>query len=164
MKQLILILSSIVVIGCSSNNTDNSIVFSPTPVNYSIKFRGEQGGFNYFPNSPDTQTMKITSSTEYNNYVTSLLTHPIAPSFNENYSFQPVPDFSTKDILAINYKCISDLGQRLLINSVIENSDNVTLEYHWEQTTAVQPAAGKPFILVEVPKSSKPAIFKNVGN
>ena len=160
MKKIFLLLISCIAISCS-NNDDNE-PFVPVAVDYSIKFRGELGGFNYYPNSPDTEKLKITNSTEYLNYFNTLMTSPISVTFGEDYSFFPEPDFNVKDILVINYKCISDLGQVISIDSIIENENTITVTYHWEQLYSGPTAPGKPFILVEVPKLTKPVVFEDI--
>lgn len=160
MKKIFLLLLSCIVLSCSNDNNDEPFV--PVAVDYSIKFRAELLGFNYYPDSPDTEKLKISNSTDYTNYVNMLISHPVEVTFNETYNFYPIPDFNTKDILAINYKCLSDIGQAINIDSIIENENTVTVTYHWEQLYYGPTASGKPFILVEVPKLTKPVIFEDI--
>lgn len=154
MKNIILILTCILIFGCESDNN-----YIPTPLGFTIKFSGERGGFVYFPNSPNTETIKISDAITYSAYVNNLISYNITETFGENYDFTPIPNFILKDVYAIDYKCEGDLGQKIVIHAIIENETNIVVTYNKVQYFSGPTASGKPFILIEVAKSIKPVIF-----
>lgn len=155
MKKYFLILITILLISC--DKTDTEITFVPINITPEIILDGEL--YINFLNQNGEQYV-INNTIEYQNLINQLT--PILFNTYQNNNYQTPPDFNTSKVICLVSEQQFYLSNRLVIDNVIENQDNVTVTYHISIINEVSPALEQLVYMFKIPSTTKPIVFVEV--
>ncbi len=159
MKKIVLILFTIVFVSCTKNNTDTPVEPNFTPVNITpvIVANGcMENNPNIFPNTG--QNSVIDNQTDYSVFINKVIPRNLV---TYEGSLSTTVNFTDKTVLTIVYNNSTDLNHKIIVDSVVENSNNIVVHYHEiDLNPATQLAAViRLYIVLSIPKTTKPVVF-----
>lgn len=155
MKKIFLLLLSCIVISC--NNNDDEPFVSINMLNEVI-LEGRLSIDNQF--NQNGENFVVSNSLDHDELVSKIQSSLVGAYQNNNYS-APV-DFNLSDIICIVSEIQPTLENRLVIDSIIENQDNIVVTYHIALGLGDLPANEQLCFLLRVPKLTKPVIFEDI--
>lgn len=159
MKKKFLLLFLIVFISCTKDNSDNVNETPFTPINLAsvIVVNGYIANDpNVFPNTG--QNAVINNQTDYSIFINKIISRNLT---SYEGSTATTVNFIDKTVLTIVYNVVNEANHKLIIDNVLENSTNIVVHYHKINLYPdIQlPVISQPYIILEIPKSTKPVVF-----
>ena len=143
-----LILSMILFITLSCNETEETNSFSPQTITPVLIGKGTQSG------NAVQSNLVISNQTDWLSLMNSLTT-----SNTNNFSETNI-DFNNFQLLVSIDGSKPDTGYSINITNVIENETNITATITSVNSGGGFTVISQPFHIVKIPKSTKPVIFQ----
>ena len=151
MKTLILTFIFLVSLnGCSNDNSSAPFVpVTITPVLIGKGYFGSQENFT-------PENLVISNQVDWNTFLTQInVDYDYSSTFSETNI-----DFTNFKIIAIIDSQRADTGHSINIDTVIENLDNITVNYSLLNAGAGYTMMVQPYHIVRIPRINKPVIFQ----
>ena len=152
MKTLFLSFMCIIMLtGCSDDN-NTSTPFEPVTINPVLIGKG----FFSSQENLSPSNLVITNQTSWNQFLEQI---NIFYNYSSTFSETTI-DFTTYQIIAVIDSQRPDTGHSVNIDTVIENENDITVDFSVLNSGDGFTAMIQPFHIVKIPRSSKPVIFQ----
>lgn len=163
MKKTILILVSIIFIGCNSNEDEpNSIPFVPITISPLNVGKGDLNG----SEEVNQQNINIDNNTDWSNLKNQIdaqyITMGLGNYFTDNIFTETNIDFQNFTLIAAFDQIYGNGGHSIDIINIVEYETNIVVTVQNLQTGNLTTVMTQPFHIVKIPITTKPIVFEEL--
>ncbi|MDD2985079.1 hypothetical protein [Flavobacterium sp.] len=159
MKNLFLLLFSLMVISCNDDDVEPVVTppFEPIIIDYTLISKR-----NIYPNVVNQQKTVINTSIEWNNLLTQIddFYQTGGINFTQLYFEETSIDFTNYTVIAVFDQVYGNGGHTIDITNITEFETTIVVTVENLQTGNTSSVGTQPYHIVKIPKATKPIVFE----
>ncbi|MFT6748715.1 MAG: hypothetical protein ACI9XR_000217 [Flavobacterium sp.] len=161
MKKMILILVSIFILGCNSDDDETVAIFEPIEITPSLIGKRNLSIPTNYPQQQNTVISDEVAWTNLKNQIDAYY-QQFGINYTQQYFTENNIDFNSFVVIAIFDKIYTNGGHSIDITNITEFETNIIVTIENLQTGNQFSAASQPYHIVKIPKVNKPIVFNKI--